>query len=347
MREEIRLSVIIPGYNTSKACWRRCVESVRLACGLCDEIICVDDGSDIPIKEDWIGANCDGRIKLIRKENGGLASARNFAMDIMRGKFVTFVDSDDEVCDGAFEKGIFRLETTEADVVVYGVQTVWPKEGLCKTDCLPGRFCGRLLAKDILELSKANLFNYVWNKIYRVSFVNSENGKEERIRFQQNGMPCEDVIFNLDCISRNAKWVLSEFVGYVYYRTDGTLLSCYKPSNEDGLRLGANAWRRYSATLEEKEQVAFRPFSELSELSLLKAQWRNIWRPKSPYSLVSRFKWLKMHKEVCGNGVLCICFSFFKMYLFSFFRCYFYFRLVRRRHISKLYPSVEAWSAQT
>ena len=42
-----RLTVIIPGYNTPEAWWRRCLDSVRGACGPNDEIICVDDGSSI------------------------------------------------------------------------------------------------------------------------------------------------------------------------------------------------------------------------------------------------------------------------------------------------------------
>lgn len=342
MHSEARLSVIVPGYNTSEICWRRCVTSIRSACGLHDEIICVDDGSDVPVRKEWISADCDERVRLIRKAHGGLASARNIAMESMRGRFVTFVDSDDEVCNEIFAKGVSRLETTNADIAIYGVQTVWSREGLSKTDRLPFRFCERLSTDDILALLKVNLFNYVCNKIYRVGFLNRQNGEAGRIRFKLNGMPCEDVIFNIECVLKNARWILLDSVGYIYYRTGETLLSCYKPSNEDGLRLRADAWRRFCAMLTESERETFRLFSELSEKSLLESQWNNIWKHRTPYSLLERLRWLKAHKEIGGNG-LHMWVIYCKKFLFSFFRRYFYFRPIRRWNIRRQYPNVKKW----
>ena len=76
--ENIRLSIIIPGYNTPKIWWERCLKSVLAACGQNDEIICVDDGSTDnsgKILEEY--AKKDARIKIVTKTNGGLSSARN------------------------------------------------------------------------------------------------------------------------------------------------------------------------------------------------------------------------------------------------------------------------------
>ncbi len=77
----MRLSVIVPGYNTPGNWWRRCIESVLRAIGSEDEIIVVDDGSDKKWLVDgswWL----DKRVQVVCKENGGLSSARNVALEI-------------------------------------------------------------------------------------------------------------------------------------------------------------------------------------------------------------------------------------------------------------------------
>lgn len=99
---EIRLTVIIPVYRVSNTI-DRCVNSiVRQKCdGM--EIILVDDGSpdDCPEKCDhW--AEQDDRIKVIHKRNGGLSDARNAGLDVARGKYVTFADSDDYICNDTY-----------------------------------------------------------------------------------------------------------------------------------------------------------------------------------------------------------------------------------------------------
>ena len=88
------LSIIIPVYNTS-AFLEKCVESV-LKQNVEMEIILIDDGStdDSPALCDRL-ALCDARIKVIHQANSGISSARNRALDICKGKYITFVDSDD------------------------------------------------------------------------------------------------------------------------------------------------------------------------------------------------------------------------------------------------------------
>lgn len=86
-------SVIIPLYNKGKHV-ERTIRSV-LGQDLCDfEIIVVDDGStdDGP---GTVEAISDPRIKLVRKENGGVSSARNLGAKIANGQFLAFLDADD------------------------------------------------------------------------------------------------------------------------------------------------------------------------------------------------------------------------------------------------------------
>ncbi len=91
------VSVIIPVYNVEKYL-SVCLDSVITQDYANLEVILVDDGSP-----DNCGEICDGyaakdsRIKVVHKQNGGLSSARNSALDIMKGDWVMFVDSDDEI----------------------------------------------------------------------------------------------------------------------------------------------------------------------------------------------------------------------------------------------------------
>ena len=91
------ITVIIPIYKVEKYL-PKCLDSVLAQTYSNLEIILVDDGSP-----DNCGAICDeyaardSRIRVIHKENGGLSSARNSGIDICRGKYISFIDSDDFV----------------------------------------------------------------------------------------------------------------------------------------------------------------------------------------------------------------------------------------------------------
>lgn len=90
-----KISIIVPIYNVEKYL-KECVESILTQSFKNFELILVDDGSP-----DNSGKMCDefaltdNRIRVIHKENGGLSSARNAGLDIIKGEYVCFVDSDD------------------------------------------------------------------------------------------------------------------------------------------------------------------------------------------------------------------------------------------------------------
>lgn len=91
------ITVIVPIYNVEKYV-RKCIDSIINQSYKNLEIILVDDGSP-----DKCGIICDkyaekdSRIRVIHKKNGGLSDARNVALDVMKGNYVTFIDSDDYI----------------------------------------------------------------------------------------------------------------------------------------------------------------------------------------------------------------------------------------------------------
>ena len=91
------VSIIIPVYNVEKYL-ERCIQSVRSQTYNNIEIILIDDGSpdNSPIICDRF-RELDERIIVVHKKNGGLSDARNAGVQISKGDYITFIDSDDLV----------------------------------------------------------------------------------------------------------------------------------------------------------------------------------------------------------------------------------------------------------
>ena len=111
MRQNPLVSVIIPVYNVQDFL-RECLNSVVHQSYSNLEILLIDDGSS-----DASGEICDeyarsdARVRVIHKSNGGQASARNAALELARGEFLTFVDSDD-VADADLVRTLLNLIKT-------------------------------------------------------------------------------------------------------------------------------------------------------------------------------------------------------------------------------------------
>ena len=99
----------------------RCLDSVLSSTYSNLEVICVNDGSTDGTSELLHKyANKDTRVIVIDKENGGIVSARNAAMEIVTGDFVAFVDGDDWIHNQYFEVLMAVQEKSGADAVVCG-----------------------------------------------------------------------------------------------------------------------------------------------------------------------------------------------------------------------------------
>jgi len=118
------ISVIIPIYKAEKYI-EKCVRCVMGQTYKNLEIILVEDGSP-----DGSGAICDtlaaedARIRVIHKENGGAATARNAGLDIMNGEYVAFVDADDYMEDCYIETLYYTLTEKKAQVSICGFHTI-------------------------------------------------------------------------------------------------------------------------------------------------------------------------------------------------------------------------------
>lgn len=118
MAEHIEISIIIPVYNVEKFL-KKCIDSVVNQTYRNFEVILIDDGSI-----DLSGEICDeyaekySYIKVFHKKNGGQAAARNYGVTLAKGKYVTFIDSDDFVEKNYLEVLIDIVTENHVDMAV-------------------------------------------------------------------------------------------------------------------------------------------------------------------------------------------------------------------------------------
>ena len=113
-----KISIIIPVYNDERFV-ADCVKSAATQTYRNLEIIIVDDGStDGSPKICDAFSRTDSRIRVIHKENGGLSSARNAALDIAKGEYIAFLDSDDYLAPGFIETALDACRRTDSGVAI-------------------------------------------------------------------------------------------------------------------------------------------------------------------------------------------------------------------------------------
>lgn len=118
------ISIIVPVYNTEEYL-KECIDSILAQTYKCWELLLVDDGST-----DASGAICDSyamqesRIKVMHLNNGGQGRARNRALDIMKGEYVCFVDSDDYLPVNALDIMLKKLQELQVSLIQFASEKI-------------------------------------------------------------------------------------------------------------------------------------------------------------------------------------------------------------------------------
>lgn len=98
------ISVVIPTYNYGRVL-PRAVGSVIAQLSECVELLVVDDGSTDDTQDVLAKLHGEhaGQFSSFKKENGGVASARNFSLQHIKAEYILFLDADDELLPGALD----------------------------------------------------------------------------------------------------------------------------------------------------------------------------------------------------------------------------------------------------
>ena len=203
------ISIIIPMYNVEKYL-PQCLDSILAQTFQDYELIVIDDCStdnSVKIVENYIPYFKD-KLKLIKmKKNSGAADSRNMGIRLSRGRYITFIDSDDIVTKNALEVLYRAAEETKADVVhtekfyLSADGELHDKTKLKVTSYERGTFVNKItiekndLEKRILNFANWRYFWFPWGKLFDRDFILKNN-----IEFP-NLQTAEDTIFCFKCSS--------------------------------------------------------------------------------------------------------------------------------------------------
>ena len=212
---EVLVSVIIPIFNAEKTL-NYTLNSIMNQKYKSLEIICIDDGStDNSIQILQMMRDKDKRIKILQQENHYAGVARNKGMEIAKGKYLIFLDSDDYFYDNMIVEMVDLAEKTNADVTICDAVLFDKKTNkIIKTDYI----LNTQYLSDVKIFSpnekKDDLFNITttapWNKLYLRSYVIDNN-----LRFQDTKTN-NDIYFS--CLSlvfaKRITYINSELMEY-------------------------------------------------------------------------------------------------------------------------------------
>ena len=165
-QEKALISIIIPVYKVEKYL-EKCIQSLINQTYENLQIILVDDGSP-----DNCGKICDEyakkdhRIEVIHKSNGGLSDARNKGLEIAKGEYIGFIDSDDYIESDMYEVLYNLLKQYNAYVSICNFYTVSQGKIAIKNAENGIKEYNRIeILKEVLLDN--NIQSYAWNKLYK------------------------------------------------------------------------------------------------------------------------------------------------------------------------------------
>lgn len=232
--QEPFFSIIMPVYNSEKYV-EASVKSVLQQSYTDFELLLVDDcSSDSSYSVCQKLAKRDSRIKLLRTlQNGGAAAARNFALQQIQGKYLTFIDSDDTIEPDLLSAAYAYVKDDQADCVKFGCFEEYfnadEEKAYSKKCCLNEQSYDApdTIRQQMVRMELIPLFGYLWNTIYRTSII---LGK--KILFNNQYRVNEDFDFNIRYFKHVQRLQCSAYCGYHYAKRLNNLSLSTKNNDE-------------------------------------------------------------------------------------------------------------------
>lgn len=316
-----KVSIIVPVYNVEKYL-PRCLDSLVNQTLKDIEIICVNDGStdgSLAILQQY--AAKDKRIKIIDKENEGAEAARNNALDIASGKYISFVDSDDWAEDTYLQELLSMLEKNNADMAECSYETVISDTSKRKHNL------SQNLSEKLLEITPENFCfrnKILWNKLFKNALVQAYNLRFPLTRYFGDN-------YFVICYTLLCKTVfLSSKKLYIYRIHNTSLISKFLVSKPDEsykiVRQYLTVWlaivefvKKNDFTENYKQNLLIFFTNEISRLiKTIPISYQKIFLHDC-YECLKNFYPCKEKIESSGLGVIKKYFYSFNQYVFNLF----------------------------
>lgn len=224
MNTDILISVVVPVYNT-KDYLVDCFDSVFLNHRQDIELIIIDDGStdgSTQKCEDYAQKNLD-RVTLVVQKNSGVSVARNKGINMAKGKYLVFLDSDDKLMPNALDNVDF---SDNCDLYVFNYKSEDYLSNCIRMDHIeridnPIPYCEKALYpyREVPSIQNAN-YSTPWTKIYKTKII-----KDNSISFPIEVKMGEDMLFNVEYLlhAKTVKFYNLEFYCQELNRLDSAV----------------------------------------------------------------------------------------------------------------------------
>ncbi len=215
------ISIIVPVYN-AEAGLNRCIDSILKQSYRNFELILMDDGST-----DQSPAICDSyadqdpRVRVVHKPNSGVSDTRNQAVQMARGKYLQFVDSDDWIMEDATGLLAGMMKEKKCQMVIADFYRVIG-ERVSQKGCITreGLLTTEEFAAEMLQNPADFYYGVLWNKLYDRRII-----VDRQVRMDPAISWCEDFIFNLTYLKNCRSIYVLKVPVYYYVKTKGSLVS--------------------------------------------------------------------------------------------------------------------------
>ena len=235
------VSIIVPVYNARKTI-ARCIESIINQEFQDFELLLVNDGS-----KDDSGQICDSyaaqdkRIRVIHKDNSGVSDSRNMALDLAKGKYIQFLDSDDWITTDATNLFFRAAEDHHCDMVISDFYRVVGQRVSHKGDIDDDAVMTREdYAAHMMENPADFYYGVLWNKFFRREII-----EQYHLRMDSSISWCEDFLFNLEYIRHAESFFALQVPIYYYLKRRGSLVS-QGASITNTVRMKSNIFEYYN-----------------------------------------------------------------------------------------------------
>lgn len=212
-----KISVCIPFYNLEPYV-SRCLDSILENTYRNLEVICVNDGSSdgtSALLHSY--AEKDSRVIVIDRPNGGVVSARDTAITVATGDFISFIDGDDWIHKQFFEVLMSVQEKSGADAVICAYKK--SSEQLPDLELTPSEVLYEVMGQDRM-LNDAHALTHIWGRMYKRALIPPPN------KIPQDIAIGEDTALNLLFLYGNgdASIVAVTEQLYYYFQREGSLV---------------------------------------------------------------------------------------------------------------------------
>lgn len=216
-------SIIIPCYNCEHFI-SKCINSILSQNYSNYEIIVINNCSTdntISIVKSFKSK----KIKIFDCNIKGVSNARNMGIEKSTGDYCIFVDSDDFLSPGAFELINGYLNDNLPDIIYFNYYKYNDKKICISNDISCNMILNKrqMLDSLIVDIINTSFWASVWRSVIKKSFLIDNN-----IKFNEKVIIAEDLLFNIDLLSKCEICLLSKDSYYNYYFNRKSTLNSYK-----------------------------------------------------------------------------------------------------------------------